>query len=264
MKNCKDEVIAVIEVDDHGTSIRRTKNYDSIFVGLDAYYKHKHVYSNPIVIVTESPHIEEFKVNRVNDFMTGLPVNSRPVNGVSGSNIMNYLIPLIDNSDINLENGKYPVIVLNALHQQCSLGVDTLIHRTKNFLKLWKSHRKFLESRLKTIQPTIVLCACTVGDFYLKDGTKAYGSGREVFSNNFANLLTEEFSLKPCNNLGSHVFMGAFDLSGLVLNIIHKTFGNKVQHIYKTTHPSSWLQRHPVLRKYNTQEYSYENITSSS
>lgn len=80
-KVCDDEIFGVFVVKNSNIQFRRTLNHKSIFVGLNEYQKHINIYQRPILIVTESPHVDEFVVNGLKDLTTGLPVNSRPVNG---------------------------------------------------------------------------------------------------------------------------------------------------------------------------------------
>lgn len=263
MKTCKDEVIAVVEVRETSISIRRTKEYETKFVGLETFHEYKNKCKEPIVIVTESPHVEEFNVFGVNDLTTNKLVSSRPVNGTTGENIMSCLVTLLNNSMLSFPDGDYPVIVVNALQEQCSEGEDPKRHRTKNFIKLWESRKHFLVERLGSLEPCIVLSSCTVGDFFLENGESAYQSGeRTSFEEHFRSLLNNDFNLSKSENSSTYTFLDSFDLSGLVLSAIHDTYGNRDMYIYKTSHPAAWSHRSPNLRKYNNIQYHYENITS--
>ncbi len=258
MKVCHDEVIAIVSVRHSQISIRRPKEYQTKFIGLDTYVIHQHKYHWPILLVTESPHIEEFKVFGVTDFSSGLPVNARPVNGLTGQNIMTQLVSLLSGQNILIVDGDYPVIVINALQEQCSEGRNTLDLRTRNFIRLWPQRRGHLVDRLTMLNPCAVFCSCTVGDFRLTDGLAAYSAGsREVFETHFIQLLNE-FNLVESNRSSPYGFLGSRDLSGLVLNVIEQVYGQRQTPIFKTTHPASWQKRPPRLNSYSrTRRYQF-------
>lgn len=265
MKRCDDEVIAIIEVKNATLTIRRPKMFPSKFVGVDSYLKAQSHFQPPILLVTESPHIKEFEVGKVSDFTSNHIITARPVNGVTGDNIMAYLVRLIDGLGILQLDGYYPVIVINALQEQCSLGDnDTGKYRTRNFIRLWRTKKSFLEQRLRKIHPSVVICSCTVGDFNLSNGSNAYYEGdRHLFEDRFETLLYNEFNLTPSINKTVYSFMGAKDLSGLVLDVINTVFASQNIPIYKTAHPSTWGSHLPILRKYNSKiKYNYENKNS--
>ncbi len=255
VKRCNDEVIAVIKVSHSKAKIRRPKSYPDKFLGIDSYLAHQSRYQRPVLIVTESPHIEEFNVRNLRDFYSNTIVEARPVNGVTGMNILLHLAGLLEDANVFPCDGYYPVIVMNALQEQCSQGDrDTGKYRTRNFIRLWGSQKVYLEHRLEQIEPLIVLCSCTVGDFNLSNGMNAYYEGnRTLFEQRFEMLLKEELQLMPSTDHKSYSFLGCKDLSGLVLGVLDSVFATKNIPIYKTTHPSSWRNRTPALRKYNNQ-----------
>ncbi|WP_146005601.1 hypothetical protein [Salinivibrio kushneri] len=265
MKTCKDEVIAVLEVRNGIISIRRTKEYDTRFVGIDTLLKYKSNYNNPVVMVTESPHVEEFRVSGVTDFTSKESIKSRPVNGVSGQNIMNHMVQLLNESQMSLSDGNYPLLVINALQEQCSQGVDPKHHRTKNFIKLWRIKKHLLAERLNAICPALVICSCTTGDFYLDDNQSAYNSCDGIsFHQHFMNMMNNELDLFETKNDKVYSFLDSVDLSGLVLHVIHNVYIGSGIPILKTTHPAAWTYNNPTLKKYNDTEYKYENITICS
>lgn len=255
LKVCRDEVLAVLMVRGGQYQLRKTANYDTCFVGLDAYDKFKDRFKKPIVVVTESPHIEEFIVHGVRDILTGEHVHARPVNGATGRNIRDYLAGLLFREQISLEDGNYPVIVINALHEQCSLGVkDTCVHRTKNFLRLWADRKVFLEQRLSAIEPLLVINACTVGDFYTENGSSAYSSGnRNTFEQHFIDLVQQQtgLSIAQSNQNITEQCIGAsgsIDLAGLTMFVIDKVYNGRTL-IAKTTHPAAWSRKQPSFQR---------------
>ena len=260
LKTCNDEIIGIVTVQNHNLNFRKTLEYDNKFVGLDAYQKYKEKCQQPIILVIESPHVEEFKVHGVVDFISGLPTLSRPVNGVSGDNIRIHLLALLKTVSNILGDGLYPVIVMNAIQEQCSKGVDTCKFRTKTFIKLWPAKEAYLRDRLRMMNPKIIINACTAGDFYLNDGKKAYGSGnRNTFENHFIELLTSEFAYVPDSNSNDLKFLDSCNLSGLVMNVIHEMFINSETIIRKSTHPAAWSYRSPQLRTYNNNVTTFKN-----
>lgn len=260
-KTCQDEVIAVIEVRRGIISIRRTKEYNTRFVSIDALLKYENKYNSPVIIVTESPHIEEFKVSGVTDFISKKPIKARPVNGVSGQNIMNHIVQLLNDSKISFNDGNYPLLVINALQEQCSEGVEPKVKRTKNFITLWSAKKQSLVNRLNMISPALVLCSCTIGDFYLDNNQSAYNSGnKDKFHQHFENMLNKEFKLFKTKNQSEYSFLNSVDLSGLVLNVINNVYKNHKIQILKTTHPAAWRYNKPTAKKYDDTEYNYEYI----
>lgn len=262
MKSCNDEVIAVLDVIGTTWSTRRTFKYNTHFVGLDTYDLHKHKYSAPIVIVTESPHISEFDEINILDFTSNTPVNARPVNGVTGQNIMEHLLGLLRQENIALVTGRYPVIVINAIQEQCSLGVDTKCHRTKNFIAYWPNKRNILINRLSNLKPILVINSCTVGDFYLEDGKSAFQQGnRSSFEKHFLELIERTISYKEQKNPTYQDMIemhGSIDLSGMVMSIINNVYSN-ICRIEKTTHPSFWSEKNPRFQlKKNSVYYLYK------
>ena len=252
MNSCNDEVIAVIDATNASSDIRRTFCYTTHFVGLDTYHLHKHKYNNPIVIVTESPHIDEFNKVNITDFTSNVPVNARPVNGVTGQNIMQYLVGLLENERVKLLPGSYPIIVINAIQKQCSLGLDTKISRTKNFIRLWPNGKNNLSIRFTGITPTLVINACTIGDFYIDSNHKesAYGAN---FNNEFLKLIENEINYSITNppHQKSIEIYGNIDLSGMVMHVIQHAFSTLCP-VYKPTHPSYWHKRAPKFQNINT------------
>ncbi|MCH7373811.1 hypothetical protein MM182_00175 [Aeromonas sp. MR19] len=258
MNSCNDEVIAVLEVSKTTWRIRRTFNYNTHFVGLDSYHLHKDKYSAPVVIVTESPHIEEFNNINIIDFTSGVPVNSRPVNGATGQNIMNHLLELLKQENITLETGRYPVIVINAIQEQCSLGVDTKLHRTKNFIADWPTKISILINRLSNIEPILTINACTVGDFYINNGESAFQQGkRNTFEMHFLKLIENEIGYKiHHNNTYQNVIemYGSIDLAGMVMSVINNVYSPSYR-IEKTTHPSFWSNTAPRFQRKNGNKF---------
>lgn len=121
-----------------------------------------------IVIVLESPHIDEFK----DECALG------PAYGKTGENINIYLPHILkiahDKSVLKLEVGIYDVILVNAIQYQCSMGIKTKIYRDKVFQECWgqeETRTNFYE-RMKKIslaKEVVIINCCTKGDNKVKN-----------------------------------------------------------------------------------------------
>ncbi|MBQ4666664.1 hypothetical protein [Aeromonas hydrophila] len=254
MKFCNDEVIAVLEVRNGCWNLRRTLKYNTHFVSLDTYKLFSSKYKAPIIIVTESPHIEEFNNVQIIDLVLGTLVDARPVNGKTGANIMNHLVELLKSEGLSFDNGNYPVIVINAIQEQCSLGKDTKLYRTENFITRWENNRHILQSRLGSIIPILTINACTAGDFYIKNGESAFQqNNRSIFEQHFLNLIENKIGYKTHhNNTYQNIIEmhGSIDLAGMVMSIIENVYSSTCR-IEKTTHPSFWSNTAPKFQRKN-------------
>ncbi|STQ91394.1 hypothetical protein [Iodobacter fluviatilis] len=104
-----------------------------------------------VILILESPHIMEFN---------GQP---GPAKGPTGKRIREHLQNLLPN------NAPIPkgLILLNAIQNQCSLGVTTKTYRDKVFLSAWDSYaREDFIQRLKNVLQVgdLVVNACTKGN----------------------------------------------------------------------------------------------------
>lgn len=122
-----------------------------------------------LAIVLESPHKEEF------DYKNKRAIG--PAIGTSGNNLKKYLPQVVFNylpdrtvdnkiyyaPEDQIPNGKYKVLLINAIQYQCSLGEDTKQYRDKIFSVMWKqlSVRNDFCDRLKSHKPCVVINACT-------------------------------------------------------------------------------------------------------
>jgi hypothetical protein len=107
-----------------------------------------------VILVLESPHIEEFKDER------------GPAKGVTGRNIVSFIGEVLGLKD-KIEG---PLILMNAVQYQCSLGQPTKEYRDEVFTATWQGGGKedFI-SRLTKIyrDGDTIICACTRG--YMSD-----------------------------------------------------------------------------------------------
>jgi len=108
-----------------------------------------------IVLVLESPHIDEYGTNQ--------PYTPWPANGATGRHIrkrVELLAPPGWNSN------ETQLHVINAIPYQCSLGQATRLYRSKVFREAWDcGARAYFQERLQQTyrQGDLVVNACTVG-----------------------------------------------------------------------------------------------------
>ena len=130
------------------------------------------------VIVLESPHTDEFNINRNNDGF-----GDHPAIGDTGKNIEEYFIdyvnkyvPSVRSSNDSttylkkgdISSGKYRLILVNLINFQCSLGakpeehrkiiIDKLLSYEENGIKIFSD---FFINEIRKYKPDVVLNACT-------------------------------------------------------------------------------------------------------
>lgn len=260
LKICEDEIFGVLSVLAGDYSFRRTREYQTKFWSIDACISNKDKCHRPIALIIESPHIKEFEGVHLTNTVTEQIVKARPVNGATGVNLLQQLGSLFKKLPVQLGDGNYPVLIINAIQLQCSRGADTLIYRTRDFIHYWPSYRSSFINRLSRLAPSFVINACTKGDFYITNekgeivNIKAYNSGFDV---HFKQLLNKEFGYRQVNSGGELQFMGSFDLSGLVMHQLHDIYKNNDIKIYKTAHPASWGFRAPNFTNYSDKCFEF-------
>lgn len=118
--------------------------------------------SNSILIVLESPHIDEY------DIKTHYPI--APLNG-SRTKFSNNFYKYI-NTKLPLLSGQFNVYLINAIQYQCSLGISNVTKLVKeiNFANEWgkKGKRDFIERMNKIIKKIkrndfFIINCCTKG-----------------------------------------------------------------------------------------------------
>lgn len=138
----------------------RDINKDKVKISKDNLIDIKNKNEKIIVIVLESPHIDEFNKKKFN-------VAPAPALGSTGCNLDKYFCKVIERcfKKYMVKDGKYHVILSNAIQYQCSLGADTEVFRDRVWLKLWlnRSFKKYFIARLKEYSPDIIMNFCTKG-----------------------------------------------------------------------------------------------------
>lgn len=112
---------------------------------------------NCVILVLESPHIEEFPQN-------GEP---RPANGKTGKRIRDWLKVVLSEKYFS-----YGLLLMNSIQYQCSLGLPTKCFRDDVFFDCWQLFGKesFAFRLQNTYRPgDIVLNCCTKGNTKKKE-----------------------------------------------------------------------------------------------
>lgn len=182
-----------------------------------------------IILVLESPHIEEFK-NSIG-----------PAKGITGKNIANYISMVLGNSILS-PNTNYDLILMNAIQFQCSMGVKPIHFRTLAFIHLWfdGGKRNFIDriTNLKLKKDDVLINACTKGN--ISNCKKHYK--KTLTEKNIKAILKIKRSLS-FNKKNNY-------LKGLINDVYH-LFKNKIPcKCYETNHPSSWYNsRSRLIRR---------------
>lgn len=168
-RKCKDEIIGALEYDssskEHDFNVHI--NYkNKIIRNRNQYIK---IYGDEIkdykrlAIILESPHVDEFDVK---GFNCKSVIGNRPANGKTGQRFKKNFAQIINNkfsSKLGMNN--YLIYLVNSIQYQCSLGIETKVFRDYCWLSLWKQKgiRDLFLSRIKEINPNVIINCCTLG-----------------------------------------------------------------------------------------------------
>lgn len=227
-KICDDEMIGFITKKNGTIHYFQRDDYESLFVGINNFSQYceskgiKNIQA-PILIVLESPHINEFFQHGISIYDSQDIINSRPANGTTGENLRFFLASVL-NENIFVDNAVYPVIIINAVRAQCSCGCPTRLYRDTNFIECFYgadsslSRCNFIE-RIQGIQTSnkisLIINACTKGD-----NEKVIGDLLQKFS-----ITTDKRELRSC-----------------VEKELLDNFKEKIT-LYKINHPSCWKRK---------------------
>lgn len=197
-------------------------------------------FDKTIVIVLESPHIDEYSYQyednnkKKSDFI-------HPALGKTGINLQLYF-PAICNWVLSThypkdKNKTWRIILMNSIQYQCSLGVNTLKYRDHMWLKLWFDNKcsEDFKKRIKEYNPDVIFNFCTEGENlsgklnidYVSQ-IKLSKESQEILNENIIKLRAKrktkkEFTIREC----------------ITYSLIEDKPSN-VKHIFEGTHPSSW------------------------
>lgn len=149
--------------------LRRMNNPNGLTRKVVNYSKPTLANNRKIVVLLESPHIDEYNVSNQS-------YNTAPAWGSTGNRFNSQFIKVINNNIANgniaantfISNTDYDVYFVNAIQYQCSLGRKPINKKIRDtlFEILWNiqpnSFKDDLFERLSLIKPDVVINACTV------------------------------------------------------------------------------------------------------
>lgn len=142
-----------------------------------------------IVIVLESPHIDEY--------LSDNKFGPTPAIGKTGTNLQKYfnhekIFEKIERTD---EYQNYRVILMNVIQYQCSLGVDTKIFRDDIFDGLLEDVDIVGDfvNRLKSYNPNVIFNGCTEGKNKIRRKKIS-----KIIRDNFDNVILFEMNHPSC------------------------------------------------------------------
>ncbi|MCP8690414.1 hypothetical protein [Marinobacterium sedimentorum] len=115
--------------------------------------------SQAVFLILESPHIDEY-VGEIG-----------PAKGVTGENIRRLFGEACSLSQYLQEN-TYPLVLVNAVQYQCSLGHPTKYFRDRIFAEVWKHGGKNdFQERIESMysEGDLIINACTTGSEKIKN-----------------------------------------------------------------------------------------------
>ena len=157
---CDDNYIGTVSFDREKSVWRYDKKYILKEERNEKNIKIDNKTNSRLVIVLESPHIEEYSTKK-----------PMPAVGETGKALNEHLIDILNKKFTNYEKsidgkeGKFDIILMNAIQYQTSLGCVTEMFRDRIWLKVWielGGREEFIE-RLKSYDPNIIMNLCTKG-----------------------------------------------------------------------------------------------------
>lgn len=191
-----------------------------------------------VVIVLESPHIDEYIKNSK---PLKMPICA---NGATGEKIKKYLCEILNKYLFKNNTEAVEVIVINAVKYQCSQGLFTEILRDFIWLKCWYDFGySEMFNLLIEINPNVVINCCTKGSHFLQNGK----------SNVSEKYIKEVLNVADiCNHNGIEFYSkkqkgrNEYSLRELVNNcLLHYQKDHKNVELYRCTHPCSWIRGFP-------------------
>ena len=211
----------------------RNINKNKVKITKDSLVDIKNQNEKIMLIVLESPNIDEFNKKKFS-------VSPAPALGRTGCNLDGYFCELIEtcfNKDI-VEDGKYHVILSNAIQYQCSLGVDTEVFRDRVWLKLWISRNFKYEfiKRLQIYEPDIIINLCTEGS-HKKDSLSP--GGNSINAAYLRSICDKKNSYRKVEKVKSTTLR---KLTQEAIEVYGTERKRKIKY-FIGNHPSSWLYK---------------------
>lgn len=188
-----------------------------------------------ILVILESPHIDEYETNG----MPKLPL-------MNDYNFRNYFFSKLDEMKVVLDKSIYQVFFMNAIQLQCSLGMPTAYYRDYVFLYYWEKLYKNFENRLTSfISEHNVACivnACTIGEH--KNCPSLYNYKTQQYDKMFKSCCKSFIKKLGINKnlifVNNTTKKEKYGLNDFVNKSIAKVTNLTPIKVYKCTHPSSW------------------------
>ena len=186
--HCPDQYVGIVDIKKQGCLHEWYVKWEECYITDDERnQKSDNLCNNDskvLALVLESPHKKEFD----NFFQAG------PAKGSTGENIKKYFPQVLFNylpykkhkdkieydSSKQIPDGKYKVLLINAVQFQCSLGESTTKYRDDIFTNMWNYNvnndqnvvQDDFKSRLESHSPCVVINCCTKGNFKDKEKDK--------------------------------------------------------------------------------------------
>ena len=222
---CEDELCGFIDINDNNQKFYRERDdYNQVFVPSSAVTEYCQVETQPypigrcVYLGLESPHIYEYKIVPIRNYVTGEQVMTRPAVGSTGNLIKEKIIQKI--GSLLIETGPIclPVIKFNMVQIQCSCGEATKMYRDENFVKALfdntnTRHHASLLHRLNSTFPGYFFNCCTKGN---------------------SSVIRQ--ALTALN----HSYSDKCELRELVENVIRCNLPQGMQYHRLNQHPSQW------------------------
>lgn len=177
---CFDEVVGVINNKRGKWKFKRRQDFRDVFVPADEYRSYYGFeIGNPLIFILECPHKKEFFNSPLKVLDGNVEVFSRPANGTTKKYFDRYIEDVLVNLNVPLDNKSHPIVIMNAVRFQCSLGLPVNIYRNLYFEKFFDGDifalsKKMLYYRIKKLHPYFVINATTRGDAVSKGSAPKY------------------------------------------------------------------------------------------
>ncbi|WP_195986354.1 hypothetical protein [Clostridium sp. D53t1_180928_C8] len=238
LKKCNDNYVGFFEYENGIVKEKlwfckhlRNINKDKVKITKANLVNIKNQYEKIIVIVLESPHIDEFNKNKFS-------VAPAPALGSTGCKLDKYFCEVINEcfKKYDIEKGKYHVILSNAIQYQCSLGTDTEVFRDRVWLKLWLSRNLKSEfiKRLQIYEPDIIVNLCTKGSHEKDSLSLGQKSINNIYLKSICDKKRAYEKIEKIKNT---------TLRKLTQKAINKYSENRKIKCFYGNHPSSWFNK---------------------
>jgi|LGVE01.1.fsa_nt_gb hypothetical protein len=217
---------------------------------IDLIHKTDGVNCKTIVLILESPHVEEYK--------SKFNYKPAPALGSTGLSLKQHFIKILDDfmtTDMTIEDGEYHIILANAIQYQCSLGQKPGIFRDEVWLKLWvtQKYKQLFMDRIKDYDPDIIINCCTDGNHTLSNNFPIGGKSK-INQKYLEYILNDQEHEKVLEILDNKSFS---TLKKMTQKAINNTTLKKNVIKIRGYHPCAW-NRCEAFRKFQLVESEVE------